>query len=432
MVVSLNERERTHTDIEFSDYLRYPGSFEEIRAGIESWLREAVIAPFSYEGSVEEGRFRAFGQDMVAMAEHGLAERVGRVGYERAVADLSGVDKIHKWLRDEARNGDLVVLLSPPGTEEEGFGALGQRRLSFTQFGIVTIQGEQRQIRMISIPEKEIPIDEHIGRIEQIWREPSFVWKSKVAPNDRGLVSSPLFIRKAEVGNGLDEYVRMQGKQSWQAIEQELLQGLALVEDEKAQARRKSLIDSIAWQVRRYVDENDAKRLNNIGLAARVVMAREAARKYSLWDAERLLKEYDEVESAMWFQREYRNKSIVDKLGDRIWRGAEASAAWRIIKRVQDQLQAESDVRGMLMGSSCGGGGFDGLIPGKFEITGSYMDSLASRALGLQQNESKSTSTETMKCVKCPFCKRTVDAVVTPTTIECPECHEKVAKGGEA
>lgn len=27
-----------------------------------------------------------------------------------------------------------------------------------------------------------------------------------------------------------------------------------------------------------------------------------------------------------------------------------------------------------------------------------------------------------MPCVTCPFCKRLVDAVLTPTTISCPEC----------
>lgn len=32
------------------------------------------------------------------------------------------------------------------------------------------------------------------------------------------------------------------------------------------------------------------------------------------------------------------------------------------------------------------------------------------------------TSTETMKCVTCPFCRQTVDAIVTVAKIKCPKC----------
>jgi hypothetical protein len=38
------------------------------------------------------------------------------------------------------------------------------------------------------------------------------------------------------------------------------------------------------------------------------------------------------------------------------------------------------------------------------------------------------TANSIMKCVTCPFCKKIVDAVVTSSTIECPECHAKVEK----
>ena len=34
-------------------------------------------------------------------------------------------------------------------------------------------------------------------------------------------------------------------------------------------------------------------------------------------------------------------------------------------------------------------------------------------------------STEKMKCVTCPFCNKTVDAIVTSTKIICPECGAK-------
>ncbi len=33
-----------------------------------------------------------------------------------------------------------------------------------------------------------------------------------------------------------------------------------------------------------------------------------------------------------------------------------------------------------------------------------------------------------MKCVTCPFCKSTVDAVVTEKTIACPKCKVEVQR----
>ncbi len=33
-----------------------------------------------------------------------------------------------------------------------------------------------------------------------------------------------------------------------------------------------------------------------------------------------------------------------------------------------------------------------------------------------------------MRCVTCPFCKQTVDAILTPTTISCPKCYIVVSR----
>ncbi len=424
----LQERERTHTDIEFSDYLRYPGSFAEIRAGIESWLREAIIVPFSYEGVIEDGKFKSFGQDMVEMAKHGKTERIGQVGYERADADLIGIERIHTWLRDEAQDGDLIILLSPPGTEEEGFGAHGQRRLSFTQFGLARIHGTDRRVRMISIPEKEVSIEQHIGRIEQIWGEPSFVWRRKVERDDRGLVSTPLFIKQGDVGNGIDQYVRLQGKDGWQQVEQELQNGLALQEDENAIQRRRSLIDTIAWQVRKYIDERNAPRLNNIGLVARIVMAREAASKYLNKTTDYIVEEFDKIESAQWYRAQLNRRRLAPAVAEYTYKSPEAVVAYKILDRLQRQLSEEADVREMLMGSSCGGGGIDDFMSGRLEGRGNYLDLLANRAPGLQKEESTSESSTKMECVKCPFCHKTVDAILTSSKIKCPECKAEVSR----
>ena len=38
------------------------------------------------------------------------------------------------------------------------------------------------------------------------------------------------------------------------------------------------------------------------------------------------------------------------------------------------------------------------------------------------------TDPNLMPCVTCPFCKQLVDAVLTPTTISCPECRVSVSR----
>lgn len=46
-----------------------------------------------------------------------------------------------------------------------------------------------------------------------------------------------------------------------------------------------------------------------------------------------------------------------------------------------------------------------------------------------KENETESSeSSNKMKCVTCPFCKNTVDAIVTSTKIKCPSCAEEVSR----
>ncbi len=427
--MSLESRERGHTDIEFSDYLRYPGSIAEIRAGVESWLREAIITPFSYDGVIENGRFVAFGQGMVEMAEHGLVERVGQVGEHRAEADLIGLRKIEEWL-NTAKDGDLIILLSPPGTEEEGFGKHGQRRLSFTQFGFVTKEEQKVSVRMVSLPEKEISIDTHLRRVEEVWPDEIQEWLDAVERSDRGLVSNPIFISGGNTKSKVESYVRLMGKLGWRQVENELEKGLEIQNDPESLGRRNSLIGSITFQVARYIEEKDASRLNNIGLAARYVMAREATNKYRGWTQNQINKEYEEVERALWIKKLVSARNGIGVAAELLSHGVYSIVANNTIRRIQSELANERDVQELLLGSSCGGGGFGALWEGgglsRMGSIGNYMDSLAGIAKG--KNESASSESSTMKCVKCPFCHETVDAIVTSEAIKCPSCKKEAKR----
>jgi hypothetical protein len=41
-------------------------------------------------------------------------------------------------------------------------------------------------------------------------------------------------------------------------------------------------------------------------------------------------------------------------------------------------------------------------------------------------DEMLEASPNLMRCVTCPFCKQIVNAILTPTTISCPECEVTV------
>jgi ssDNA-binding Zn-finger/Zn-ribbon topoisomerase 1 len=58
-------------------------------------------------------------------------------------------------------------------------------------------------------------------------------------------------------------------------------------------------------------------------------------------------------------------------------------------------------------------------------ICGSSISSERAKELGIELDGIGPNSKD-MKCVKCPFCKKTVDAIVTDKKICCPKCRAEV------
>ena len=109
--------------------------------------------------------------------------------------------------------------------------------------------------------------------------------------------------------------------------------------------------------------------------------------------------------------------------------GVNAVLALKTIRRIQADLVNEADVQELLLGSSCGGGGFGALWEGgelsRMGSIGNYMDNLAT---GAKVKSESSSESSTMKCVKCPFCHETVDAIVTSDAIKCPSCNKEAKR----
>lgn len=434
------ERVRNLTDFQGSDYLRFPLPHEERVKHLESWLREALVLPFSYNGAIDaEGNFVSFGQKMVEINERAVEARIGQVGEARVRAEMEGVVRLEKVF-NEAKVGDVVFLFSPPGSREEGFGVDNQRRLSFTYiFEITEGSGtDKKSIRAIAIPAPEISPHTHVKQFSDIFADIGMVALTTLSETklDRKLVSTPFLVSGMSEGTktrNLDAYTQAFVGKNWGEIEKSIKDGLKLQEDEYAEERRKSLIHTISWQIRRYVDERDGARLNNIGEAARIVMAREASGHYPDMIPKLFLEEYNKTEGAMWMQLQYKlaDRKEKDILFSKY--GAQLVISKIHLNEVRDAILRDPNAKAMLTGSSCGGGGIDETLEssnGKFgQFGGGRGHILESLMDSIKDSATEYSSSSEMKCVTCPFCSQLVDAIVTSDKIVCPSCHKSASRG---
>lgn len=434
------ERVRALTDFEGSDYLRYPLPHAERVKHLESWLREALIIPFAYDGVVDQnGSFVSHNQKIAEINERAVQVREGQVGEARVRAEFKGIIRLEALLNN-AEVGDVLFLFSPPGSTEEGFGAGDLRRLSFTYIFEVGkgVGDNKKSVRAIAIPSPEISPITQLQQFTDIFADIDML--TYISPSekliDRKLVASPILVsglRKEEREGKLDRYVNTFIGKSWDELEKVLESGLKLRNDEHAEKRRKSLIQSISWQIRRYVDEGDGARLNNIGEAARVVMAREASGHYLGMTPTLLLVEYRMTESAMWLQMQYQLADENEKQHLLLNYGAQLGVSERHLRDVREAILNDPNAIGMLQGSACGGGGLGDAMSGMSGRFGQMMmgrGHLLERQLeAIKNNASESSSSSEMKCVTCPFCSALVDAIVTSDKIQCPKCLKTASRG---
>jgi len=402
-------KSRSLTDLAGSDYLTYPLPHTERVKHLESWLREALILPYSYEAEIDaNGKFVSFGQSLVEINERAVSVREGQVGEKRVKAEMLGVMRLEVLL-NEAEIGDLLFLFSPPGNRDEGFGASGERRLSFSYiFEVLPGKDESKKnIRAVAIPVLEIDPQVQIEQFASTFGNTGVVGMSTVSsePIDRKLVATPVLVSglgEVEKHRKLTEYTNKFAGKSWDEIEAIIANGLKLKEDEWAEQRRKSLIESISWQIRRYVDEGDSARLNNIGEATRVVLAREASGHYLKMKPSELLEEY-------------------------------LKTANQHLQEVRLVLLRDSNANEILSGSACGGGGLGEALESLQVLKGGGMvvgrGHILEQQLASLKEASQYVGNDKMECVTCPFCSAIVDAILTPDKIVCPKCNKSASRG---
>lgn len=202
----MSEKETRITDVAPTLYIHNESqrpleSIEQIQEDLWTWWAEADLRPSPIKLLVKNNRLEdKYGNDLVLQAKAGAIIRKGSVEKNRVDAETLGVERLRDLLlSSESKDG--VVYISPPGAQEEGFGAENRRRLSFTYLYHV---GNAGRIHFLAIPELELSVNDHLLKInDQIDRDKTkeIVGEELGGIDNRKVVAYP-FIANSE--NALD------------------------------------------------------------------------------------------------------------------------------------------------------------------------------------------------------------------------------------
>lgn len=155
-------------------------NIEQIQEDLWTWWAEADLRPSPIRLSISDNKLRdKYGNDLALQARAAAVIRKGRVEQERVEAEVAGVERLNELLTQ----GSDVIYLSPPGSEDEGFGAEGRRRLSFTY---LYIRGNGDRVHFLAVPELEMPVQDHFGRVADLVER-----SGNEGVEERSLVSHP-------------------------------------------------------------------------------------------------------------------------------------------------------------------------------------------------------------------------------------------------
>lgn len=159
-------------------------NIEQIQEDLWTWWAEADLRPSPIHLQTIGNKLQdKYGNDLVLQAKAASIIRKGRVEQERIDAELMGVMRLGELLPA----GKNVIYLSPPGSEREGFGVEGRRKLSFTY---LYLQGNNGKIHFLAIPELEQSGKDHFRRIIDL-----IEYDNEIDMDDRSLVAHP-FVAK--------------------------------------------------------------------------------------------------------------------------------------------------------------------------------------------------------------------------------------------
>jgi len=349
---SVTSVERQYSDFDALDYLESGRSEVEFLKDLETLLLEYLSKPSRYIAWLNKsGKIvDVNGICLTKMGERAVAKRMGKVGYERIVAETCAIYAMEQLFNGAGEN-DVVVTIMPPGLPEEGFGSV-----SMTNIGTIVIEGEQKKIVTYTIPSRNLEIETHKYIVEEaIGKNTTKVLPSVVSSirEDIRLAASPIMI----VGGGQDALNKLAeglGYGTWNNLLVEVNNGLKLESDSLAESRRVGLNTYIAKQIVKYCNNRDTLGLRAVGNVVRALFALESAGEFLGMKHNEVIHMFEEYVAAL------RRKFELDKVGDsRLTMShfageRELASLWELLRHIQMNKGAQE----RLMVSSCGGGGW--------------------------------------------------------------------------
>ena len=340
------------SEFEGIDYLHSPRSEQEFQKDLDTLLREYIRAPSVYEAYLtKEGELTDHaGNKFTDMVEEAVNKRIGQKGYERTWAESVGVFALQA-LYGLSNENDLIVLASPPGLPEEGFGENG--RMSMTGITFVTVLPDgSKRITTYTIPLPEIKIKDHVKILQMVVGDQVFetVVGNDFGDNpDRHLVSRPIRVVGGVEAGGQDVLAKELGFPNFKAIEERVELALKLEGDDSAVMRRVGLTSFIAKQIVSYRDKQDKDGLRIAGKVVKMMFALEVSGEYVGWDLWKAISEFKKLVSGFRLKERIDVSQVELNNNERLWLIS--------VDNLYQAINANQNAQNILSGSSCGSSG---------------------------------------------------------------------------
>lgn len=410
------------SEFEGIDYLHSPRSEQEFQKDLDALLREYLRAPSSYTAYLtEEGEIVDHaGNKLADMVEEAVKKRIGQKGYERTWAETAGVFALQA-LYGLSTEQDLVVLASPPGSEDEGFAKDGQK-MSMTGISLIkNLPDGRKMITTYTVPLPEIAIDDHIKILQKVVDKQ--VFETVVGLDygdypDRHLVSRPIRIIGGRDVKAEDTLAEALGYTNFDALEKKVKLALELEGDENSQMRRVGLTSFIAKQIISYRNKQDEDGLRIVGKVTKMVFALEASGEYHSWDLWRMIDEFKGIVKGFRLQ-EQPKQEINWKEDDQM--------ALNMVAALHERILNNKSAQTILSGSSCGSSGeWQDMFKNDWRDMNDFSKQNILGDILEKKNDESYSFDRTGKCVVC----KTDPTQIGPCGI-CEECDRKIQAQAE-
>lgn len=447
------------SNFRFEFYLRQVGQGREVSAEylereVKSFWAESLkdpsigVAYVDEKGDIADDQGHSYaavaGEAVSYWKEHG-----NNAFAERFAAEEAGIRRAGELVRVgmERHHLPCFVLSSSPG--EVYRKPDGTADSMFYVYLPAGMDDKRAQYEVYTIPVAEKSAIEHwdihrligdLNRTIEVLQDIPFV--QSITPEM--VVALPVIL--SNYTEGLKNLSQVLGFQSFEEIQKKSQDLRKRTEDATAPGRTDYLIGRLATLLYEAVEQGDERKGEIVEETMRRVVADEAGVYLTQYgNNHQVLDEY--LKMMMWTVEQGRseNRKQSDVVGNE-WQVSSTLSRAEIASFEREwvvRTMSNPLAMGAYAGSGCGAGGDMTLLihsrgierfsagPGGFVETYSLPYSLLfETSLGGVVNADGNTESSSgeMKCVECPFCHHTVDAIVTNSHIECPSCHEKVMK----